>query len=235
MRRASPTIQRSDDAARWSRRLAGSALGPHGIRNRWSSLVTSGQRRRISSAGQRPFTASTLESGAARRWVRIPPPPQRPRDLGTPGAGVRVWAVPPPRPRPLDAAKMDPAVGPRPRPDYRWAFGDPQLRALRWVPRPARCRVGGPRRMTARLTIATALALGSLATLARAALAGYRWAGRQEGHWCGPLTGRSTGSRRRVRCGACNRPAGGRTTVPPRALPLPRGGTCSSGRVRSWR
>lgn len=30
--------------------------------------------------------------------------------------------------------------------------------------------------MTARLTIATALALGSLATLASAALAGYRWA-----------------------------------------------------------
>jgi hypothetical protein len=53
--------------SRWS------ALGPHGIGNRWSSLVTSGQRRPISIAGQRPFTVTTLDGAAARRWVRIPP------------------------------------------------------------------------------------------------------------------------------------------------------------------
>jgi hypothetical protein len=55
--------------SRWS------ALGPWGIGNRWFSAGTSGQRRRISIAGQRPFTVSTLDGEAARRWVRIPPPP----------------------------------------------------------------------------------------------------------------------------------------------------------------
>jgi hypothetical protein len=52
-----------------------SVLGPHGVGNRWSSAGTSGQRRRISIAGQRPFTVSTSAGEAARRWVRIPPPP----------------------------------------------------------------------------------------------------------------------------------------------------------------
>jgi Protein of unknown function (Hypoth_ymh) len=38
---------------------ARSALGPCGNGNRWSSASTSGQRRRISIAAQRPFTVST--------------------------------------------------------------------------------------------------------------------------------------------------------------------------------
>ena len=50
-----------------------SVLGPHGVGNRWSSAGTSGQRRRISIAGQRPSTATTSNGQAARRWVRIPP------------------------------------------------------------------------------------------------------------------------------------------------------------------
>jgi hypothetical protein len=54
-------------------RRPGPVLGPHDVRNRRSSAGTSGQRRRISIAGQRPFTVATLDGEAARRWVRIPP------------------------------------------------------------------------------------------------------------------------------------------------------------------
>jgi hypothetical protein len=50
-----------------------SALGPHGVEIRWSWAGTSGQRRRIRIAGQRPLIVSTSDSEAARRWVRIPP------------------------------------------------------------------------------------------------------------------------------------------------------------------
>jgi hypothetical protein len=60
---------------RFRMRSRWSALGPHGVGNRWSSAGTSGQRQRITIAGQRPFTVSTSDSEAARRWVRLPPPP----------------------------------------------------------------------------------------------------------------------------------------------------------------
>jgi hypothetical protein len=52
-----------------------SALGPHGIGNRWSSAGTIGQRRGFSSAGQRPFTVTTWDGEAARRWVPSPSTP----------------------------------------------------------------------------------------------------------------------------------------------------------------
>jgi hypothetical protein len=55
MRRAGP---------RWVRG-ASEPAGPRG---------TSGQCRRTRIAGQRPFTLSTSDREAARRWVRIPPP-----------------------------------------------------------------------------------------------------------------------------------------------------------------
>jgi hypothetical protein len=56
----------------WSR---WSAPGPHGISNHWSSTGTNGQPRLISIAGHKPFTVTTSDGEAARRWVRIPLPP----------------------------------------------------------------------------------------------------------------------------------------------------------------
>jgi hypothetical protein len=87
-----------------------SALGPHGIRNRWSSAVTGGQRRRISIAGERPFTVATLDSEAARRWVRIPcrcghlhrPVPIRPGARRRAAGRDRRLPGPVPRPRVAD-------------------------------------------------------------------------------------------------------------------------------------
>jgi hypothetical protein len=47
--------------------------GPVRRRDPLSSVGTIGQRRRISIAGQRPFTVTALDGAAARREVRIPP------------------------------------------------------------------------------------------------------------------------------------------------------------------
>jgi hypothetical protein len=57
------------DASRWS------ALGPHGIGNRWSSTGTSGHGRQVRIAGHGAVTAPTSHGEAAWRRVRAPPPP----------------------------------------------------------------------------------------------------------------------------------------------------------------
>jgi hypothetical protein len=49
-----------------------SALGPHGIGNRWASAGTSGHGRRVGIAGHRPSTATTSDEEAALDRVRTP-------------------------------------------------------------------------------------------------------------------------------------------------------------------
>jgi hypothetical protein len=64
-------VNRSDLIRMWSR---WSAPGPHGIRNRWSSVGTSGHGRHATIPGHSTYTPRTREAGASRRRVRIPPP-----------------------------------------------------------------------------------------------------------------------------------------------------------------
>jgi hypothetical protein len=47
-----------------------SALGPHGTRNRWSSVGTSGHGRRLRTAARGPSAAPTSAGGAAQGRVR---------------------------------------------------------------------------------------------------------------------------------------------------------------------
>jgi hypothetical protein len=51
-----------------------SPLGPHGIRNRWSSVGTSGHARQVESAGHRRSTATTTDSETASDRVQTPHP-----------------------------------------------------------------------------------------------------------------------------------------------------------------
>jgi hypothetical protein len=75
-----------------------SAPGPHGIRNRWSSVGTSGHGRHARIPGHSTYTPRTREAGASRRRVRTPwcscrgpPAPCQPasacRGRASPGAG----------------------------------------------------------------------------------------------------------------------------------------------------
>jgi hypothetical protein len=51
-----------------------SALGPHGIGNRWSSAGTSGHSAPEEAAGHRAFPRTTTAVEAARKRLRSPPP-----------------------------------------------------------------------------------------------------------------------------------------------------------------
>jgi hypothetical protein len=61
-------------------------LGPHDIRNRWSSVGTSGHGRRVRIAGHGTLTATTPDDEAASHRVRIPPD-------RSPKHGDRSWKV----------------------------------------------------------------------------------------------------------------------------------------------
>jgi hypothetical protein len=67
--------------SRWPR----SALGPHGIGNRWSPAGTSGHGRQIGIAGHRQSTATTSDGEAALDRVRTPHPTATVSPLGPDG------------------------------------------------------------------------------------------------------------------------------------------------------
>jgi hypothetical protein len=66
-RLAAAPSQARGDLVTWS------ALGPHGIGNRWSSAGMSGHGRRVRIAGHGTLTATTPDDEAASHRVRIPP------------------------------------------------------------------------------------------------------------------------------------------------------------------
>jgi hypothetical protein len=66
-----------------------SALGPHGIGNRWSSAGTSGQDARARIAGHSALTATTSDAEAGWGRVRIPPDHCAGRVLSPAGIEIR--------------------------------------------------------------------------------------------------------------------------------------------------